>query len=174
MERRSLIEYLGDFRAHGSDTAFVHQRGYRTVRWSYREVADSAHRFARELEACKIKQGDHVLIWGENCAEWVIAFFGCALRGAVAVPVDSIAAPDFALRVSTQVRAKFLVCGREVASAGLGLPVLIFDNFREKLARHPASPYAGPDLQREDVLEIVFTSGTTSEPRGVVITHGNV
>jgi long-chain acyl-CoA synthetase len=174
MQRRSLIEYLADFRARGAETAFVHRRGYRTVRWSYGEVADAVNQFARELEVWKIKQGDHVLIWGENCAEWVIAFFGCALRGAVAVPVDSIAAPDFAERVSKEVKARLSVCSRQIAWAGLRLPVLVFDNFREILARHSASPFAAPDLQRHEILEVVFTSGTTSDPRGVVITHGNV
>ena len=52
--------------------------------------------FARELEARGIGKGDKVLIWGENCAEWVVAFFGCLLRGAIVVPIDKIAAPDFA------------------------------------------------------------------------------
>jgi long-chain acyl-CoA synthetase len=174
MQRRSLIEYLAYFHARGTETAFVHRRGYRTVRWSYSEIADAASRFARELETRKIAPGDHVLIWGENCAEWVIAYWGCVLRGAVAVPVDSIAAPDFALRVSRQVGAKLVACGREVARAGLALPILVFDNFRETLARRSAETYPSSDLQRQDTLEIVFTSGTTSDPRGVVITHGNV
>lgn len=174
MQRRSLIEYLVEFSARGTEIAFAHRRGYRVVRWSYRGIAEAANQFARELEGRGIAKGDHVLIWGENCVEWVIAFFGCAVRGAVAVPVDFIAAPDFALRVSRQVGAKLVVCGREVAWAGLALPVLFFDTLRETLARHPAAPYPAPGLQRRDTLEIVFTSGTTSEPRGVVISHGNV
>lgn len=174
MQRRSLIEYVDQFHARGSETAFVYRRGYRMVRWSYREIAETVRQFARELEARGIAKDDRVLIWGENCAEWVIAFWGCALRGIEAVPVDFIAAPDFALRLSRQVEAKLLVCTREVDWTSLALPVLFFDAFRETLARHSAAPYPAPDRKRQDSLEIVFTSGATSDPRGVVITHGNV
>ncbi|HEV2350387.1 MAG TPA: AMP-binding protein [Terriglobia bacterium] len=174
MQRRSLVEYIDGFHRRGAETAFVHRRGYRVARWSYREISETAGRFARELEGRGIAKGDHVLIWGENCAEWIIAFFGCVLRGAVAVPLDSIAAPDFALRVSRQVDAKLAACGREVDRAALAMPVLIFDTLRESLARHSDAPYPAPNLERRDTLEIVFTSGTTSDPRGVVISHGNV
>ena len=174
MQRRSLIEYLDGFRKRDAEIAYVHRRGYRIIRWSYKEIAETASQFSRHLEAMGIVKGDRVLIWGGNCAEWVVAFFGCELRGAVVVPVDSIAAPDFALRVSKQVSAKLLVCSRELARLGSALPVVIFDNLRETLAPYSKSPYNGPDLQRGDPLEIVFTSGTTSDPRGVVISHGNV
>ena len=81
-------------------------RGYRVQRWSYGDVLGNAYRFARELEERGIGKGDKVLIWGENCAEWVVAFFGCLLRGAIVVPIDKIAAPDFAQRVAQQVDAK--------------------------------------------------------------------
>ncbi|MHB8655490.1 MAG: AMP-binding protein [Terriglobia bacterium] len=174
MQRRSLTEYLDDFRKHGAEIACIHRRGYRIIRWSYQEIAETASQFARHLEAMGIVKGDHVLIWGENCAEWMVAFFGCELRGAVVVPVDSIATPDFALRVSRQVSAKLLVCSRDVARLDSALPAILFDNLRETLSIYSRAPYKGPDLQRIDPLEIVFTSGTTSDPRGVVISHGNV
>jgi long-chain acyl-CoA synthetase len=174
MPRRSLIEYFAGFHARGSEPAFVFQRGYRNVRWSYRDLADTANQFARELEGRGIAPGEHVLIWGGNCAEWIAAFWGCALRGAVAVPVDAIAAPEFARRVANQVNAKLLACSRDVLRHNPGLPAIVFDTFHETLARHSGAPFAGPDLKRSDTLEIVFTSGTTSEPRGVVISHGNV
>ncbi|HLY60910.1 MAG TPA: AMP-binding protein [Terriglobia bacterium] len=174
MPRSSLIEHLDDFHKRGMETAFVHRRGYRTVRWSYSQIAETVRQFARELEERGIALGDRVLIWGENCAEWVIAFWGCALCGAVAVPVDFIAAPDFAQRVSKEVETKLLVCSREVDWAGLALPVLFLDSLRESVSRHSAAPFPAPELQRDDTLEIVFTSGTTFDPRGVVISHGNV
>jgi long-chain acyl-CoA synthetase len=55
---------------------------------SYQTVADLAGRFAAELAARGIEKGDRVLIWGENGGPWVAAFFGCLLRGVVAVPID--------------------------------------------------------------------------------------
>ena len=109
MARTTILEYLDNFRRHAREIAYVHRRGYRTQRWTYGEVLDTANRFARELESRAIGKNDKVLIWGENCAEWVVAFFGCLLRGVVVVPVDKIAAPDFAERIAQQVDAKLCV-----------------------------------------------------------------
>src|SRR5919201_2371342 len=114
MARRSVPEYFEHFFGYGREIAYVYRRGYRTQRWSYREVAEVASQFACELESRQIGKGDHVLVWEENCAEWVAAFFGCALRGAVVVPMDRIASPDFARRVAEQVSAKLAVCSADL------------------------------------------------------------
>jgi long-chain acyl-CoA synthetase len=85
MARTSVGEWLNDFLVHGPECAYVQRRGYRTERWSYGQVAGLAFQFARELESRGIAKGERLLIWGENCAEWVAAFLGCALQGVVAV-----------------------------------------------------------------------------------------
>ncbi len=172
MARTTILEYLDNFRRHASQAAYVHRRGYRVQRWSYGEVLASAYRFARELEARGIGKGDKVILWGENCAEWIVAFFGCVLRGTVVVPIDKIAAPDFAQRVAAQVKAK--LCVGSAANVIPGVPQLQLELLRETLAQHSDVPVTPPPLTRDDIVEIVFTSGTTAEPRGVVISHGNI
>src|SRR5208337_2659657 len=129
MERRSLIDYLENFMRRGPETAYVQRDGYRTVRWTYRQVAEAAFQLARELEARSISKGDRVLLWGPNSAEWVAAFFGCALRGAIVVPMDNVALPDFARRVHEQVEAKLAVCSREHAI--LPGPMLLLEDLSE-------------------------------------------
>ena len=172
MERRSLVDYLGHFLQRGHDTAYVQRRGYRTVRWSYRHVADLAFQFARELDTRKITKGNRILLWGPNSAEWVGVFLGCALRGVVVVPMDDVATPDFALRVHEQVGAKLLVCSAEHAQQSI--PMLTLETLPEAMASHSPAAYPSAEVKPADTLEIVFTSGTTAEPKGVVITHGNV
>ena len=172
MERRSVAEYLRDFLRRGREVAYVQRRGYRTERWTYKHIADTAFRFGRELEKRGIVKGDRVLVWGPNSAEWVAVFFGCALQGVIVVPMDNAAASDFVLRVAHQVNTKLLICSREHAQSSI--PTLLLDELNEGLTQYAASPYDEVPLQRSDVLEIVFTSGTTAEPKGVVITHGNV
>src|SRR5258708_32518519 len=172
VERSSIADYLSDFLRLGQETAFSEPNGYRVVRSSYREVADAAYRFARELNARKIRKGDRVLLWGPNSSAWVAAFFGCAHRGVIVVPMDYAASPDFVLRVSRQVNARLILCSLDHAPPTL--PVLFFEEFYESLSRHSPAAFAAENVTREDALEIVFTSGTTAEPKGVVITHGNV
>ena len=172
MPRTTILDYLDNFRRHAREVAYVHRRGYRTQRWTYGEVLGNANRFARELEHQGIGKGDKVLIWGENCAEWVVAFFGCLLRGVVVVPIDKIAAPDFAGRIAQQVDAR--LCVGSPHNQIPGVTSLHLDTLREQLATYDDSPVIPPPLDRNDIVQIVFTSGTTAEPRGVVISHGNV
>lgn len=173
MGRRSLIEYLDHFYRRGSEIAYVHRRGYRMARWSYREIAETSYRFARELEARKIGKGERVMIWGENCAEWIAVFFGCLLRGVVIVPMDQIATPDFARRVAGQVDARLLVSsdGRALEPS---LPVLSLEGLRQALQHRSSAPQTLSQAQPDDAVEIVFTSGTTADPKGVVISHRNI
>src|SRR5207245_4944527 len=110
MERNSLTDYLNIFLQHSFESPYVHRRGYGNERWTDRRVAETAFQFAPELETLHIGRGDHVILWGENCAEWVVAFFGCALRGAIVVPMDDAAAADFVLRVSQRINNKLLLC----------------------------------------------------------------
>src|SRR5690242_16946284 len=171
-ERRSVTSYLKNFLQRGSDIAYVQLLGYRTVRWTYRQVAETAFRFARELESRGIEKGQCVLLWGANSAEWVAVFFGCALRGVIVVPIDDAATADFARRVFQQVDGKLLLCSREHVQASI--PVLILEDVKETLNAHTAEPYDAVQVSARDTLEVVFTSGATAEPKGVVITHGNV
>jgi long-chain acyl-CoA synthetase len=172
MPRTTILEYLDNFRDHARETAYVYRRGYRVQHWSYGDVLISAYRFARELDARDIGHSDKVLLWGENCAEWVAAFFGCVLRGVVVVPIDNIAAADFAERVAQQVDARLCIGGHDHDVAGV--PRFDLETLRESVAQRSTEPVPSPTLTRDDIVEIVFTSGTTAEPRGVVITHGNI
>ena len=115
-----------------------------------------------------------MLVWGPNSAEWVAVFFGCALRGAIIVPIDDAATSDFAVRVFEQVRARLILCSRPHAEKFAAAPALILENLADHLARQASSTYAAAAIESSDTLQIVFTSGTTAEPKGVVITHGNV
>lgn len=172
MTRQSLVELAENFRCR-NDIAYLQWRGYRRVPWSYPAIAETASQFARELERRGIGKGDAVMLWGANCAEWVVAFLGCVLRGAVVVPMDDIAANDFARRVSQQVAAKLVVTSRAHARA-VETPFLVLETLAEELHSLSGAAYPGADLTPADTLQIVFTSGTTADPKGVVISHGNV
>jgi long-chain acyl-CoA synthetase len=171
---QTLADYPQLHLARKNEIAYVHRRGFRTLRWTYSQLAELAFRFARELEAREIGKGDRVMLWGDNCAEWVGAFFGCMLRGSVAVPMDRIASPDFAQRVISDVDAKLIVCASALIMHAAGRPYLELENLSDALAQRSAAPYAPVQFSRDDTAQIVFTSGTTAEPRGVVLTHGNI
>jgi long-chain acyl-CoA synthetase len=169
--RETLLTFLGDCRAHGEQTAVAHEAGVRLSRWSYARLASSAFQFARELEARGIGAGDRVLFWGENRPEWIACFYGCLLRGVVVVPLDLKSAPDFVARVQQQVSAKLLIS--DEPQSQLSLPRLAFNSVADLLKRHSGEPYS-TNAKPDDLAQIVFTSGTTAEPKGVCLTHRNL
>ncbi len=173
----SIAEFfLEHFQAHRQECAYRQRRGYRTESLTYGEVLEMALGFARELESRAIAKGDRVMLWGQNTAEWVAAFFGCALRGVIVVPMDDNSAVDFAMRVLQQVSGKLLVISQrhlqECAGAALTIATFKLEDIPQPRNLESAAP---PEivLGLNDILQIVFTSGTTAEPKGVVITHGN-
>ena len=136
-----------------------------------------AFAFAHDLRARGVAIGERVMLWGENSAQWVAAFFGCALSGVVVVPMDDGASADFALRVCQRVEAKLLVASQDniERAVGFAIPILSLSVLDRTAFREFGEKRGSPEhLDSNDILQIVFTSGTTADPRGVVITHGNV
>jgi long-chain acyl-CoA synthetase len=174
MARQSLLEYFRPDSRPPREIAVAWRRGYRMVRWSYADLLRAATQFAAQLDDRGIAQGDRVLLWGENSGEWVAAFLGCLFRGAVVVPMDAIAEQSFVQRVAGQAGVRLAVVGRGLPSPLAAPATLCLEELSEIASGRAAEMSVPVAAVRGDPVEIVFTSGTTAEPRGVVLTHGNL
>ncbi len=152
----------------------VAHRGNRRYPTTYGELAELAGRSAAELERRGVAVGDRVVLWGENSAEWLGVFFGCLLRGVIAVPLDATGSTEFANRVVKDVSAKLIVGDRRLlASLQSDVPRLLLSEIKAQLPTTPM--FAVSDaVNGQTPFQIIFTSGTTAEPKGVVLTHRNV
>ena len=171
--RDHLATLLDDFRRYGREVAVVRHQGNRRRVTTYGQIAILAGRFAALLAQRNIGPGDRVLIWAENSAEWIAAFHGCMLRGVLAVPLDPSGTAEFARRVAADVTPKLAV-GDAVLLSQLpsDWPQICFEDWLTHLPTEEAGPV--PGLTAATPLQILFTSGTTGDPKGVVLTHGNV
>src|SRR5216683_3975481 len=109
MLRENLLSLFREFERYNDDVAVVQRRGYRREAWTYRKLAEIAALCALELKERGVRTGDRVLLWGSNSAEWMAAFWGCLLRGAVVVPIDDGATFDFAARVARETSSKVVI-----------------------------------------------------------------
>ncbi len=171
--RPHLATLIADFRRYGEQIAVVTHRGNRRFPSTYTGLAELSARCAHAFALRGLQPGDRVLLWGGNSVEWMAAFFGCVLRGIVAVPLDAGGSLDLARRVVAEVQPRLLVGDLALLQElGSGISAVGFSEFTASLPEPDYTPL--PGLSRETVLQIIFTSGTTAEPKGIVHTHGNV
>src|ERR1700730_10046421 len=111
--RDTLIDFFSDIvRARGD--FLVHDDGFRERRVSYQQVGRASRGFAARLHATGLRKGDAVVFFSENRPEWIVAFWGCLLIGAVVVPIDYRSSPDFLARVSGIVKARLVLVGQDI------------------------------------------------------------
>ena len=158
----------------GPEPALIIKPGFRTRIWRYRDLGNQVPRIARALTDAGATRGDRVAIWAVNRPEWGLGFLAAAHAGLVSVPLDVRSTDDFAAKVVQQTEPKLVLASKQTEEPArrLGLPVILIESLAD-LAREteplPAAPVAA-----EDLLLIMFTSGTTGDPKGVMLTNRNV
>ena len=172
MARETLVDFFHDLsRARGD--FLLYDDGFRSRTYTYGEVGRLARDFSSRLAGLGVQKGDKVVFWSENRPEWIIAFWGCILSGVVVVPIDYRASPEFLARVARIVSAALVLIGQDMPiPVGIDAPIWKLHELEQDTGR--AMPAPAVTITRDDVAEIIFTSGATAEPKGVIITHRNV
>ena len=177
MRRDTLLDFFHDVCATRGEF-LVYDDGYRARSYSYAETETAARGFAARLQSAGLAKGDKVVFWSENRPEWIIALWGCLLNGSIAVPIDYRASHDFLGNVARIVNAKLFLLGDDVEERRHGYEHRV-DSLTWKLSEIDfraldPSGFKPVSVTRDDTVEIIFTSGATAEPKGVVLTHRNI
>jgi long-chain acyl-CoA synthetase len=165
---RNLLDLC---RPHGSNIALQH--GARQI--TYDELLRSAEAFGARLRSQGLARGDFAVLLLENSIEYVVAILGVWVAGAVAVPLNPETTPIGLRGMLDDCSAKILVSRSRILDR-LGKitlpPTIVLDENRDLPST--AAPAPSVDAEPVDPALLLYTSGTTGHPKGVVLTHGNL
>ena len=162
---RTLEKRRGEF--------LVYDDGYRVRRHSYADVTRAARGFAARLAAAGVSKADKVVLWGENRPEWIACYWGIQLAGAIAVPIDYRSSQAFVDKVRSIVGATIVLAGDDVPVENAA-PLTCTVWKLAELDWSADGPVPDIAIDRDEIAQIVFTSGATAEPKGVLIRHRNI
>ena len=190
---QALLNIVAD---HGDGLALVSR--HQSIRWTWAQLLAQVDAVATGLLALGVGKGDRVGIWAPNCAEWTVIQFATARIGAILVninPAYRTSEVDYALNkvgcslLVTAPRFKssdYVAMLREIGPdrlPALRHVVVLGDerhggwlNWSDLLVQADPARLTGIEasLDRNDPINIQFTSGTTGQPKGATLTHRNV
>lgn len=163
---------------HGDRSCFTVYEG-RRISLTYTETLSRIEAVARGLVAAGIKAGDKVAVTGKNSPEWAVAYLGVLFAGAVVVPIDYQLKTEEIAKLLEVSDAKALFVDEEKHERWASAPgkLVAVYSLRSGVGTYvydldgPAAEL--PAAKEEDLAAILFTSGTTGVPKGVMITHRN-
>jgi acyl-CoA synthetase (AMP-forming)/AMP-acid ligase II len=144
-----------------------------SLRLTFNELVHRVRCAAGAFAEMGLEKGDRVAVWAPNSAEWIIAAFGLMTAGGVLVPVNTRYRAEEAADIIARSGAKAVLVqqgflGQDYTAPG-GVPVI--DMKSDFLSSGSPSARDGSDVIGTDISEIIFTSGTTGRPKGVLMNH---
>jgi long-chain acyl-CoA synthetase len=155
-------------------------------RYTYARLRAMADSIGQWLTTCGVQPGARCAILAANGPRWVACYLGTMAAGMVAVPLDTAFNPEQVGKLLENSGASLLFAdvrhlpAAEAAAAARGVRLVAMDDAEgaaESLARIvalPASGFRAVDLAADQIAAILYTSGTTSDPKGVMLTHANI
>jgi len=165
-------------RKHGDRTALIVE----DRRFSFRELDEMSNRVASGLVASGVKPGDRVTLFGSNCSDWLVSYYGIVKTGAVVNPINGMLTPDEVRHAVTDSGARVVVASTDKGEilldmkgiANLAEVVLWGDvpktgatMLSDWLQRGKAE-FVSPQRKPSDLAAICYTSGTTGYPKGAM------
>src|SRR5882762_418587 len=185
---RDLLElFETSTKRHATRVAMRIERDGHSEQYTYADLRELATRAAGFLASQGIKPGDRVMLVSDNSPEWGMTYFGVLKAGATCIPVDPESSTDEILNFASAGNAAAIVISPKLADDHSELSKRLAREGHSTRVWTFAEVFAMPDEETEDqrvallpqrvhtqsVASLIFTSGTTGRPKGVMLSHRN-
>jgi long-chain acyl-CoA synthetase len=185
---RDLLElFETSTKRHATRVAMRIERDGRKEQYTYADLRELATRVAGFLASEGIKAGDRVMLVSSNAPEWGMSYFGVLKAGATCIPCDPESSTTEILNFARAGNAVAIICSEAVINEHPDLQERLQQQGSTRLWTYQ-EVFAMPDEQTEDeriallpqrahaqsVASLIFTSGTTGQPKGVMLSHRNL
>jgi long-chain acyl-CoA synthetase len=150
------------------------KKNYRYQSFSYQEIYTQARKVVSLFHSLEIEKGDKVCVWANNSPSWVVCLLGSSMMGVIVVPIDFNSDTGFVERIVNEVEAKAILLSK-YKELDTEITKLYSEDLFKRIDNINPIPLTDlPMIRADDLVEIVYTSGTTGHPKGVTLTNRNI
>ncbi len=178
----TLVKLIEESKRHKKRTSLI----FEGKKISYADLSEKVRRFGAGLQNLGLKRGEKVAILLKNCPEFIISYFGILRAGGIAVPLNTFLKTEELKLILQDSSARFLITSSQLLEKVRNLQIRL-ENLEkiistDKIEEGTTSfselkkdfPIVEPLIFSEDIAAILYTSGTTGQPKGVLLTHHNL
>lgn len=166
--------YNNAIKEHSNKKAFTMRIGFRTHDFTYNDIDKLVKQTALYLQAQGVKKGDKVVIFAPNSPYWIAAFFACLSIGAIPVPINVQSPIEQVNKIIAQTESKYIFLSSFLELSFPTLKSIVLDYLPDIVSSYNPSDFKPEQITSDDLVQILYTSGTTGDPKGVMLSHGNM